>query len=311
VSSPSSLESFDPVTRQGLSITNLFVLELAISGILLLLVAVVLVLSVVRFKERRDDATEPPQVHGHRGLEIAWTVTPALVLAVVFALVIETMRTVDASPPRALPLRIVGHQWWWEYEYPNLQVITANELHVPVGTPLQVSLQSADVIHSFHVPMFGLMRDAVPTRTNSMAILVDRPGTYDGTCNQYCGLQHAWMRVIAVAEPEAQFNAWVQQQLRPTAASGARGEQVFLQNTCVNCHAISGLSPHSPRIGPDLTHLGSRATLGTGIVQNTPATLRAWIRNASAIKPGVLMPSFPNLSESDLTALADYLASLN
>jgi cytochrome c oxidase subunit 2 len=303
------LESFDPVTRQGLAITNLFGLELVISGLLLLLVLSWLSLALVRFRAQSGDATEPPQVHGNRSLEIVWTLVPALVLVGVFVLVIETMRTVDAAVPGAQPVRVVGHQWWWEYEYPDQQVVTANELHLPVGAPLQVSLQAVDVIHSFHVPQFGWMRDTVPGKTNQMSILVDRPGTYAGTCNQYCGLQHAWMRVVVVAESPDVFATWVQQQRQPVAPSGGRGEQVYTQHTCVNCHTINGLAGQT-RVGPDLTHLGSRQTLGTGVLRNTPANLRQWIRNASSVKPGVLMPAFQNLSDDDLTALVDYLESL-
>jgi cytochrome c oxidase subunit 2 len=303
------LESFDPVTPQGLTISNLFVLELVISALLMTLVICWLGVSVVRFRARPGDADDPPQVHGNRTLELIWTITPALVLAVMFVLVVQTMRTVDAAVPGAQPLRVIGHQWWWEYDYPNSQVIAANELHVPVGAPLQISLESVDVIHSFHVPQFGWMQDTVPGKTNQMSVLVNRPGTYDGTCNQYCGLQHAWMRIRVVAETEDQFNAWAQQQSQPAAPTGSRGEQVFLQNTCAACHAIRGLQA-TARVGPDLTHLGSRATLGAGVIENTAANLQQWIRNPQAIKPGVLMPAFQNLTPADLSALADYLESL-
>ncbi|MDQ6674377.1 MAG: cytochrome c oxidase subunit II [Chloroflexota bacterium] len=303
------MESFDPVTPQGLTISNLFVLELVISGLLMSMVIIWLGVSLVRFRARPQDATEPPQVRGNRTLELIWTVTPALVLAVVFVLVVQTIRTVDAAAPGAQPLRVIGHQWWWEYDYPNSQVVTANELHVPVGVPLQISLESGDVIHSFHVPRFGWMQDMVPGKTNQMSVLVNRPGVYDGTCNQYCGLQHAWMRIRVIAEPGEQFTAWQQQQSQPTVPAGSRGEQVFLQNTCVACHAIRGLQT-TASVGPDLTHVGSRATLGAGVVDNTPANLEQWIRDPQALKPGVLMPAFQNLSPADLTALADYLESL-
>jgi cytochrome c oxidase subunit 2 len=303
------LESFDPVTPQGLSISNLFVLELVISGLLMALVITWLGVSLIRFRARPGDATEPPQVHGNRTLELVWTITPAVVLAVVFVLVIQTMRTVDAAEPSAQPLRVIGHQWWWEVSYPSAQVIAANELHVPVGAPIQISLESVDVIHSFHVPQFGWMQDTVPGKTNQMSVLVNRPGVYDGTCNQYCGLQHAWMRIRVIAEPVDQFNTWVQQQSQPVAPTGSRGEQVFLQNTCVACHAIRGLQA-TGRVGPDLTHFGSRATLGTGVATNTGPNLQQWIRNPQAIKPGVLMPAFGNLTAADLTALVDYLESL-
>jgi len=303
------LESFDPVTQQGLGITNLFGLELVISAVLMAIVIAWMVLALVRFRARPGEATEPPQTHGNRNMELIWTITPAVTLAVIFFLTVQTMRSVQAAAAGAQTVRVIGHQWWWEYEYPDQQAITANELHVPLGTPLVLNLQSVDVIHSFHVPRFGWMRDTVPGKTNLMPVTVVVAGTFDGTCNQYCGLQHAWMRVIVRAEPADQFNAWVQQQRQPVVASGSRGEQLFLQNTCVNCHAIRGL-PAEARVGPDLTHLGSRATLGTGVIANTAANLQGWIRNASSIKPGVLMPAYQNLSATDLAALADYLESL-
>jgi len=304
------LESFDPVTPQGLSISNLFVLELVISGLLMALVSIWLGVSLVRFRARPGDATEPPQVHGNRALEMIWTLTPALVLAVVFVLVIQTMGYVDAAAPGAQTLRVVGHQWWWEYDYPNAQVVTANELHVPVGAPLQIDLQSIDVIHSFHVPQFGWMQDTVPGKSNQMSVLVNRPGVYDGACNQYCGLQHAWMRIRVVAEPADAFAAWVSAQSQSVVPAGARGEQVFVQNTCVACHTIRGLPGATGAVGPDLTHFASRTTIGTGVVDNSAAHLAQWIRDPQALKPGVLMPAFQNLSAADLTALVDYLESL-
>jgi cytochrome c oxidase subunit 2 len=303
------LESFDPVTPQGLSISNLFVVELAISALLLALVGGWLGWALIRFRARPGDAPDPPQISGNRALELAWTLTPAAVLAVMYVLVIQTMRTVDAAQPGAQQLTVVGHQWWWEYDYPDQQVIAANELYVPVGTPLQVNLTSVDVIHSFHVPQFGWMQDTVPGKSNQMSILVNRPGVYDGTCNQYCGLQHAWMRIRVVAQPADQFNAWIQQQRQPATATGSHGEQVFLQNTCSACHAIRGLVA-TAKIGPDLTHVGSRTTLGAGVIDNTPANLSSWIRNPQAIKPGVLMPAFGSLSDADLSALVAYLEEL-
>jgi cytochrome c oxidase subunit II len=303
------VESFDPITPQGLSISNLFWFELIVSALLLALVIIWLVTALRRFRAAPGDDTNPPQVHGNPRLELIWTVTPAAVLAVVFVLVIATMRTVDADQPGAEPLRVIGHQWWWEFVYSTRQVPTANELHVPVGGSLQVTLESVDVIHSFHVPNFGWMQDMVPGKTNQMSMRIDRAGVFEGFCNQYCGLQHAWMKVRVVAEPPDQFAAWLQQQAQPAASSGSAGEQVFLRNTCVACHAIRGL-PSTARVGPDLTHFGSRATLGAGVAQNSPDVLRNWIRNAQSIKPGVLMPAFANLSDADLAALADYLEGL-
>jgi len=304
------MESFDPVTRQGLSITNLFWVELVISGLLLVLVIGVMIVALRRFGHRPGDDEDPPPVHGNPRLEVLWTATPAATLVIMFVLVIGTMRTVDAEQPGAMRVVVTGHQWWWQYTFPDQQVITANEVHLPVGTALQISLQSSDVIHSFHVPQFGWMQDLVPGKTNTMWVTLDRPGTYDGTCNQYCGLQHAWMRLRVVAESPDQFNAWAAQQAAPVSVSGAHGEQVFQQNTCVACHMIRGLPGATGTVGPDLTHLGSRATLGAGVVDNTPEQLRAWISNPQAIKPGVLMPAFSSISASDLNDLVAYLESL-
>ncbi len=304
------MESFDPVTSQGLSISNLFWIELIISGLLLAGVLAVLIIALVRFRARSPDEPDPPQVHGNRRLEVIWTAAPAATLAVIFVLVVLTMRTVNAAQPNAQTLVVTGHQWWWQYTYPDRQVVTANELHVPVGVPLQVSLESADVIHSFHVPQFGWMQDLVPGKTNSMSILVQRPGTFDGSCNQYCGLQHAWMRLRVVAEPPDQFTAWLLREAAPVTPSGSRGEQVFQLNTCVSCHTIRGLPGATGTVGPDLTHVGGRVTLGAGVIDNTPEGLRAWVANPQAIKPGVLMPAFASIANDDMSALVDYLESL-
>jgi cytochrome c oxidase subunit II len=307
------MESFDPVTRQGLDISNLFGLELAISAALLALVLGWLVVALIRFRARADDPTEPHQTQGNRQLEVAWTALPALVLAVVFVLVVQTMRSVDAAEPDSIRLRVIGHQWWWEFQYTDLGVVTANEVVVPVGVPLSIDLESRDVIHSFYVPRFGWMRDAVPGSTNRMQVRVDRGGTFEGACTQFCGMQHAWMRSRVTAVPRAEFDAWIAGQRAPASATESRGQQVFQQNTCVNCHAIRGL-PAQPQVsdgvGPDLTHVGSRSTLGGGVIDNTPEKLRLWLRDAPLVKPGVLMPPFRGMSEEDLRALADFLSTL-
>jgi cytochrome c oxidase subunit 2 len=253
--------------------------------------------------------TEPRQVHGNARLELIWTATPIAVLIVVFFLVVGTMRTVDAQSPNSQRLTIIGRQFWWEFQYPDMQVITANEVHVPVGTPLTLDLESADVVHSLWVPHFVYMRDLVPGKPNQLQWDVERAGTYVGACNQLCGAEHAWMRARVIAEPPDQFQAWVQQQVQNASPSNAPGEQVFLNNTCVNCHTIRGVSAQA-NVGPDLTHLASRGTLGAGVIENNRDNLISWIRDPQAIKPGVLMPAFHNLSDSDLSALADYLESL-
>ncbi len=302
------VDSFDPVTTQGAAITSLFWVELAISAVLFVLIVGVIVYSLTRFRGRTGEP-DPPQNHGNRRLEILWTVTPAAILFVIFVLVIQTMTEVNAAEPGSQTIRVIGHQWWWELQYPDQHVVTANELHVAVNTPYVLHMESGDVIHSFSVPQIGWMRDAIPTKVNYMSVRATQVGTLEGGCNQYCGAQHAWMRERVVVQPRDQFDAWVAQQQQPAAPTGSRGEQVFLQNTCVSCHAIAGTSA-AAQVGPNLTHLGSRGIIGAGVLDNTPDNLRRWLRNAQAVKPGVLMPGYPNLSDADIAALADYLEGL-
>lgn len=304
--------SFDPVTPQGRTISDLFVLVMVLSGLVFLLVLSLLAYSIIRFRSRPgDDAAS--QRSGNGKLEVAWTVGPALLLTVLFVLTVRTMNSVDASNPDALEVRVVGHQWWWEYQYPDAGVVTANELHVPVDTPLKLEIDGADVIHSFWAPQLGWKVDAVPGRANTMSLKVDTPGTYEGACAEYCGAQHAWMRIHVIAQSRNDFNAWLKQQKQPAAAPAdamaKQGQQVFQSNTCVNCHTIAG-SAGSGSVGPSLTHVGSRETLGAGVLNSSAANLETWIRNPQQVKPGVLMPSFNSLSDADLQALAHYLEGL-
>ena len=305
------MDSFNPVTRQGAAINDLWLWTLFPSALMLLLISGLLLYIIIRFRGRPGEP-DPPQVSGNRRLEIFWTATPALILAVFFVLVVRTMRAVDAASPSALRVEVLGHQWWWEYRYPALGVVTAGELHLPAGEPATLELSGADVIHSFWVPQFGWKRDAIPGKVNLMPVQVDRPGVYDGTCTEYCLTQHAWMRIRVVAEPREQFEAWVRQQQVPPPPPGglaARGQQLFLSNTCVNCHAIAGTGAGA-RVGPDLSHLGSRSILGSGVVENTPDNLSRWIKNVQDVKPGVLMPAYQTLPDDDLRALVEYLEGL-
>jgi cytochrome c oxidase subunit II len=291
-----------------MAVSNLFWLELAISALLFLGIVAAIVYSIARFRGRSGDP-DPPQTEGNRRLEVIWTVVPAVVLAIIFVLVVQTMTFVDAAAPNALEVDVIGHQWWWEFRYPDQQVVTANEPHLPVGTPVVLRLTSIDVIHSFWIPQFGWMRDAVPGKTNSMPVQLTQAGSFVGSCNQYCGVEHAWMREQVVAEPPDQFQAWLAQQAQPAAPGGSRGEQLFLQNTCVNCHTIRGIAA-TGNVGPDLTHVGSRSILAGGVIQNTPENMRRWIQDAQAVKPGVLMPAFRSLSDADVNDLAAYLEGL-
>jgi cytochrome c oxidase subunit 2 len=302
-------DSFRTVTDHGGSVRSLFVGLLVISALVFLGVAGLLGYLLVRFRARPGD-DEPPQTEGSRRLEIAWTAAPALLLVVVFLFTISTMRTMSSSAAAPLHIQVTGSQWWWEFRYPDSGAVTANEVHLPAGTPVQLDITSRDVIHSFWVPRIGWKMDAVPGKTNTMNFTPEQVGTYDGACSEYCGAQHAWMRISVVVEPRADFDRWLAAQAQPAATGGAdaRGQQIFLDNTCINCHAIRG-TVAGGNVGPDLTHIGSRATIGAGIAPRTPENLAAWIGDARSIKPGVLMPPY-TFSDDDLRALAAFLNGL-
>jgi len=305
-------ESFAVVTPQGAAIASLFWVALALSALVFALVVGVLVITLVRDRGRPGDP-DPEQVHGNRTLEITWTVLPALLLMVMFGLTVRTMQTVNAEPAAPLRVQVIGHQWWWEYRYPDLGVTTASELVLPVGRPARLELTTADVIHSFWVPQIGWKKDVIPGQANSMNVQVDEAGAYDGPCTEYCGTQHAWMRIRLVAQSPDAFEAWTRAQQQPASPpsdpSVARGAQVFASSSCINCHAIAGTSA-AARVGPDLSHVGSRSIIGAGVLDNSPDSLGRWIRDPQAVKPGVLMPAYPNFSDADLASLAAYLSGL-
>jgi cytochrome c oxidase subunit 2 len=305
------IDGLAPVTERGQDVANLFYLSLILSLGIFLLVAGLSTFIMIRFRGKPGEA-DPPQVSGNRRLEIIWTATPTLLLAGLFALTLQTMITITRPEPSPLRIQVIGHQWWWEFRYPELGVVTANELHVPVGRPLQLEITAADVIHSFWVPRFGWKMDAIPQKINLMRLRVNQAGTVDGTCTEYCGTQHAWMRILVVAEPPSQFESWVGQQRQrapsPAAPAAIQGQQIFLQNTCVNCHTISG-TPAQGQVGPVLTHLRSRETLGAGVLENTPENLARYINHIQEVKPGALMPGY-NFSDPELAALVTYLERL-
>lgn len=305
------IDSFAPITGRGQDVDYLFRVSLVLSVGIFLLVAGVLTYILIRFRGQPGEA-DPPQIPGHRRLEIIWTATPALVLAGLFALTLQTMLTITRPEPSPLRIQVIGHQWWWEFRYPDLGVVTANELHVPVGQPLQLEITAADVIHSFWVPRFGWKMDAIPQKTNLMRLRVNQAGTVDGGCTEFCGVQHAWMRIYVVAEPPNQFDSWTERQRQPApeplSTGATQGQQIFLRNTCVNCHTVGG-TPAQGQVGPVLTHLGSRKTLGAGVLENTPEHLARFVNHVQEVKPGALMPGY-GFSDPDLTALVTYLEGL-
>ena len=277
-----------------------------------------LVFTIMRFR-RRPGLGEARQIHGNTLVEITWTLAPAAIIA---AIAVPTIRTIFAvrgtAPADALQVEVVGHQWWWEYRYPQLGIVTANELHLPQGRPAALTISSADVIHSFWAPKLSGKRDAMPGRTTHLVFTPDSVGTYLGQCAEFCGESHANMRLRVIVEPSGAFATWVAQQTAsasPVDSSEAlvlAGEAAFKRirepaaHSCVVCHTIAGVS--GGIAGPSLSHVGSRTTIAAGILPADSAGLARWLRDPMKEKPGSLMPKI-DLTDDETAALVAYLQS--
>ncbi len=299
-----------PKSDLGRAIHDLF---MNISGWSLLIFVVVeaLLIAVVFAFRDRPGRGEPKPVHGHLGLEIAWTLIPVIIVTSIAIPTIATIFKTQATPPAgALRVEVTGHQWWWEIRYPELGITTANEIHLPAGRPVSLILKSADVIHSFWIPPLGGKRDLIPGKVNSLTFTVDAPGEYPGQCAEFCGVSHANMRLLVVAQSAGDFESWADRLKRPPAppsGEAAKGFQAFLAGGCVACHAIQGVA--FGVLGPDLTHVASRKTLAAGILKNSPEDLATWLRDPPRIKPGARMPKLP-LTDDQISALVLYLGTL-
>lgn len=273
-------------------------------------VLVVLSWVLLRFRDR-PGAAMPRQTHGHSLLEIGWTIAPALVLLIIAIPTVQVIfRTQGVADPTALQIVVQGRQWWWEFRYPRLGVVTANELHVPAGRPVLLKLEGWDVIHSFWVPQLAAKRDVIPGRLNEITFTADQPGEYWGQCAEFCGTSHANMLVRVIVDAPDAFDRWVAaQQAPPVEPTGAAadGKTIFTASACVGCHTIRGVS--GGILGPDLTHFGSRKRLAAGMFPSTPETLTAWLKDPPAVKPGAKMPNL-GLTDEQARALAAYLLSL-
>jgi cytochrome c oxidase subunit II len=309
---------FKPESTPADSIFRLEELVLAITAVIFIVVFFLIVYAVVKYREpRSDDGSEPPQVYGSNQVELAWTVIPGLIVLILFLATARVIQSIQDAPkpPSAIEVIAIGHQYWWEFRYPSLGVVTANELHVPESdpkhpTPTFLTLISADTDHSFWVPNLAGKTDLIPNRVNHTWIDPHNTGIYIGQCAQYCGVQHAKMLLRVYVDSPEQFDAWVQAQKKPAADSAAVGEgrQVFESTACINCHSVSGTVVNG-QFGPDLTHLMDRDTIAAGAAPNTPGNLRAWIENPDSIKPGSHMPP-TKLANHDLDALVAYLETL-
>jgi len=279
-------------------------------GILLLVMGLVSY-AVHKFREK-PGASTPKPVYGNVKLEIAYTLSFIVILGVISVFSIRAMESSDPPTHQENSLLIVAHQWWWEVRYPGTDIVTANEIHIPVNQPQQVGLRSADVIHDFWVPELGRKMDIIPGIENRSWFAADVPGTYLGACAEYCGQEHAWMRIRVIAQTPEDFARWEQEQLvvpaTPTDGDAARGAQDFQQLSCASCHTIRGTAANE-RIGPDLTHVASRQTIAAGRLENTPGNLAKWLLEPDLVKPGCKMPNL-HLPREQLNSLVAYLETL-
>jgi cytochrome c oxidase subunit 2 len=313
--SPSAL---DPHGPQGASTATLTWVMVGLAAVVWLAVMGLLVAGLLR--RRRGEARPPDAARDAGSGAIALVVAcgivvPVLVLAGLMAVTARTLAAVAAPPTAtALTVEVTGHLWWWEVHYREPDVTTANEIHVPAGQPVQLVLRSQDVIHSFWVPQLMGKLDVIPGQTNTTWLQADAPGTYRGQCAEYCGLQHAHMALLVIADAPTDFAAWLEAQRRPATPpadpEAQRGAQAFAQVGCIACHRIRfGAAGAGGTEGPDLTHVGSRETLAAGTLPNTKGYLAGWIGNPQAIKPGTKMPTL-QVGGEDLRALAAYLETL-
>ena len=317
-SSSQGTNIFNPASTPAKSIADLSIFVLVITGIIFAVVFTLLVYAVVRFRGRAQDAgCEPAQVYGSTQIELAWTIIPILIVVVLFLATARVIHAIQDAPEPAGAEQVtaIGHQYWWEFRYPKLGIVTANELHVPVSdpghpTPTFLQLLSADTDHSFWVPELGGKTDLIPNHPNRMWMDPQRAGVFLGQCAQYCGTQHAKMLLRVFVDRPEDFAAWVHAQQSPAMedATAIAGKRVFETNACMNCHAVDGTAANG-RFGPDLTHLMSRATIAAGAAKNTHDNLRLWIKDPSAIKPGSLMPAM-KLNDRDLDAVVTYMETL-
>jgi cytochrome c oxidase subunit 2 len=307
-----SQSALRPESKAADDIDELWWIMLSISGVVFAVVLALVVVAVVRNRGRRQG---PRRSRGGVALvAVGGAAVPFAVLVALFALSVGTLPATSpaARSESALVVQVRGRQWFWDVTYPASGVRTANEIHIPAGESVRIEVTTGDVIHSFWVPRLNRKIDMIPGRTNAVTLQATRPGVYRGQCAEFCGLEHARMAFLVVAEPKAEFDAWLAAQAqvaaRPSTPQLVHGQQVFLGSACVYCHTISGTNA-SGTVGPDLSHLGSRATIGAGTVPNAPGYLAGWILDPQHLKPGNRMPG-TDFDGPELQDLLRFLESL-
>jgi len=322
ISPPQTPSALDPHGPAAARLAELWWVMFGFGAAIFLLVIALLFAALLRGRRGTSD-TVPDRASLDTGRN--WPiwggiVLPLIVIGIVFGYNIYTLAAVENPFGKpAVKIEVVGRRWWWEVKYPEQSVITANEIHIPVGVPVQIQLQSADVIHSFWVPELHGKMDLIPTRINKIVLQADQTGVYRGECAEFCGLQHAHMGLMVVAEKKADFDNWINAQKQPAVAPtdqiAQQGQQVFMSAGCVFCHTVRGLEDKeidrsSVDLGPDLTHLDSRLTIAGASLTKNRGNLAGWIVDAQHVKPGSLMPNI-YISSEDLQALLAYLETLH
>jgi cytochrome c oxidase subunit II len=304
--------SLAPVSTNAVLITNLMKIVFGIAAVIFVIVETLILYSVFKFRHKGTGFLAkinlPKQIEGNKFLETAWTLAPSIILLIVFILTVIALQTLSKlpDPPSAaapnapintssVRVRVVGHQYWWYFEYPDLNIVTANEMHVPVNANVTVSVEAYDVIHSFWVPQMGGKMDAIPGHLNFTWFKPTREGVFVGQCAELCGTAHANMRMNLFVESPEKFQEWVKEQQAPLVdlsanPEAAQGEKDFMNMACVTCHTLQGTKAQG-KIGPDLTHLATRGILSGGVLENTTGNMVLWLGNPPAIKPGTIMPN--------------------
>ena len=320
----STFDSVGPVAR---SQVNLFYIILWAGTFVFVAFMAVLLYAVVRYR-RRQGQGDPEQIHGHTRLEIAWTIAPAIVLVIVgvpsLIAIFDTANSPEPPDEGGLVVEVIGHQWWFEFRYPDHDVITANVLHIPVDEVVNVKLDSVDVIHSFWVPKLAGKVDMVPNNDNTLWLKAEEAGSFFGQCAEFCGVSHANMRFTVIAQPKAEFDAWLKQQaadaMEPVDPLAQMGQEIFVSReaACYTCHTVRGLATARGTKGPNLTHFASRGQFAGSTMENTQENVRKWLEDSEAMKPANVMAreaviyTDPDseLSEAEISALVAYLRSL-
>jgi cytochrome c oxidase subunit 2 len=306
--------TLDPAGEYARDPDKLWDLVFYIAVAIFVIVEAVLVFAVVKFRHKPD--RHAAQFHGNTKLEVVLTAVPAIILAAIAVPTVGQIFRLSEEPVgEYLNVEVQGRQFWWRFEYPDLGVVTANELHIPVGQDVRLALDGYDVVHNFWVPRLAGGEDVIPTRTNHILMKADEPDVYLGQCKEFCGESHSRMRIRVVAQTPEEFEAWIAEQqaeAEPAASSVAEGADIFSQ-TCTACHAVAGTenapADDSALSGPNLTHFMSREMFAGNTFENNEDNLRRWIDNPPAMKPGATMPDY-GLSEQQIEAVVAYLQTL-